>query len=86
MLVVPGASATAVVRDRTGEPVVLLSGELPTALTPSGVNELLNLAAAVLSAEELALFRSCLAALRYGERLEERRIEVSGAVLTIYRS
>ncbi|MFD7441454.1 hypothetical protein [Streptomyces sp. NPDC059909] len=85
MLVVPGASATAVVRDRTGEPVVLLSGELPSALTPSGVNELLNLAAAVLNAEELALFRSCLAALRCGERLEERRIEVGGAVLTIYR-
>ncbi|MER5176978.1 hypothetical protein ABT009_01115 [Streptomyces sp. NPDC002896] len=85
MLVVPGASATAVVRDRTGEPVVLLSGELPSALTQSGLDELLNLAAAVLSTEELELFRKCLAALRCGEKLEERRIEVSGAVLTIYR-
>ncbi|MGW1886512.1 hypothetical protein [Streptomyces sp. NPDC001970] len=86
MLVVPGALATAVVRDRTGEQVVLLSGELPSALTPSGVNELLNLAAAVLDTEELELFRSCLAALRCGEKLQESRIEVSGAVLTIYRS
>ncbi|RNL71261.1 hypothetical protein [Streptomyces sp. I6] len=85
MLVVPGALATAVVRDRTGEPVVLLSGELPSALTPSGVDELLNLAAAVLEAEELELFRRCLAALRRGGKLRETRIEVSGAVLTIYR-
>ncbi|MEU4134482.1 hypothetical protein [Streptomyces wuyuanensis] len=86
MLVVPGAPATAVVRDRTGEPVVLLSGELPSALTPSGVNELLNLASAVLETEELELFRRCLSALRCGEKLRETRIEVSGAVLTIYRS
>ncbi|MFD8197916.1 hypothetical protein, partial [Streptomyces wuyuanensis] len=85
MLVVPGAPATAVVRDRTGEPVVLLSGELPSALTPSGVNELLNLASAVLETEELELFRRCLSALRCGEKLRETRIEVSGAVLTIYR-
>ncbi|MER5176976.1 hypothetical protein ABT009_01105 [Streptomyces sp. NPDC002896] len=85
MLVVPGAIATAVVRDRTGEPVVLLSGELPSAFTPSSVQDLLNLAAAVLNAEELELFRKCLAALRCGEKLEERRIEVSGAVLTVYR-
>ncbi|MEU6709265.1 hypothetical protein [Streptomyces wuyuanensis] len=86
MLVVPRASATAVVRDRTGEPVVLLSGELPSALTPSGVQELLNLASAVLETEELELFRRCLSALRCGEKLQETRIEVSGAVLTIYRS
>ncbi|MEU6709267.1 hypothetical protein [Streptomyces wuyuanensis] len=85
MLVVPGALATAVVRDRTGEPVVLLSGELPSALTPSGVQELLNLASAVLETEELELFRRCLSALRCGEKLQETRIEVSGAVLTIYR-
>ncbi|MEU2264833.1 hypothetical protein ABZ557_32260 [Streptomyces sp. NPDC019645] len=85
MLVVPRAPATAVVRDRTGEPVVLLSGELPSALTPSGVQELLNLAAAVLEAEELELFRRCLSALSCGEKLRETRIEVSGAVLTIYR-
>ncbi|MFI1472462.1 hypothetical protein, partial [Streptomyces wuyuanensis] len=85
VLVVPRAPATAVVRDRTGEPVVLLSGELPSALTPSGVNELLNLASAVLEAEELELFRRCLSALRCGEKLRETRIEVSGAVLTIYR-
>ncbi|MGW1024022.1 hypothetical protein ACWD4J_09920 [Streptomyces sp. NPDC002577] len=49
------------------------------------MQDLLNLAAAVLNAEELELFRKCLAALRCGEQLEERRIEVSGAVLTVYR-
>ncbi|MEU1616020.1 hypothetical protein ACFZAU_05365 [Streptomyces sp. NPDC008238] len=86
MLVVQGATATAVVRHRTGEPVVLLSGELPAVLTPAALNELLNLAAAVLTAEETALFRSCLTALRCGEKLQERRIEVSGAVLTVYSS
>lgn len=86
MLVVHGASATAVVRDRTGEPVVLLSGELPEALTPSSLDALLNLAAAVLDTEELDLFRTCLTALHCGEKLQERRIEVSGAVLTVYRS
>ncbi|MDX2650322.1 hypothetical protein OG937_16955 [Streptomyces sp. NBC_00510] len=86
MLVVQGATATAVVRHRTGEPVVLLSGELPAVLTPAALNELLNLAAAVLTAEEMTLFRSCLTALRCGEKLQERRIEVSGAVLTVYSS
>ncbi|MFE2736613.1 hypothetical protein ACFRU3_44550 [Streptomyces sp. NPDC056910] len=86
MLVVRGVSATAVVRGRTGEPVVLLSGELPEALTPAALDELLNLAAAVLDAEELRLFRSCLSALHCGEKLDERRIEVGGAVLTVYRS
>ena len=86
MLVVRGVFATAVVRDRTGEPVVLLSGELPEALTPSSLKDLLNLAAAVLDTDELDLFYKCLAALRCGEKLEERRIWVDGAVLTIYRS
>ncbi|MGW1803215.1 hypothetical protein ACWCQN_47325 [Streptomyces sp. NPDC001984] len=86
MLVVHGVFATAVVRDGTGEPVVLLSGELPEALTPSSLNDLMNLAAAVLDTGELDLFYTCLAALRCGEKLEERRIWVDGAVLTIYRS
>lgn len=85
MLVVQGVSATAVVRGRTGEPVILFSGELPADLTPSSVNDLLNLAAALLNTEELELFRSCLVALRRGGKPQERRIEVSGAVLTVYR-
>lgn len=86
MLVVHGVFATAVVRDRTGEPVVLLSGELPEMFTPSSLNDLMNLAAAVLNTDELDLFYKCLAALRCGEKLSERRIWVNGAVLTIYRS
>ncbi|MFD0116780.1 hypothetical protein ACFVZL_16495 [Streptomyces sp. NPDC058320] len=86
MLVVHGASATAIVRDRTGEPVVLLSGELPETLTPTTLDELLSLAAAVLDTHELDLFRTCLTALHCEEQLHERRIEVSGAILTVYRS
>ncbi|WP_229841582.1 hypothetical protein [Streptomyces brasiliensis] len=66
--------------------MVLLSGELPDTLTPSGLNDLMNLAAAVLNTDELDLFYKCLAALRCGEKLSERRIWVNGAVLTIYRS
>jgi hypothetical protein len=86
VLVVRGVFATAVVRDRMGEPVVLLSGELPEVLTSSSLNDLMNLAAAVLNTDELDLFYKCLAALRCGEKLEERRIWVNGAILTIYRS
>ncbi|MDT0451399.1 hypothetical protein [Streptomyces hesseae] len=85
MLVVSGASTSnAVVRGRCGESVVLLSGELPEVLTERSVAELLDLAAAVLTGEEMAMFRDCLSALRRGERLGHRRVEVGGAVLTIY--
>ncbi|MGW3245518.1 hypothetical protein [Streptomyces sp. NPDC001070] len=85
MLVVQGTSATAVVRDRTGEPVLLLSGELPEVLTQASLGELLNLASAVLTGEEMDLFRGCLAALRCGEKIQERTVEFNGAVLTVYR-
>jgi len=85
VLVVHGGPTTAVVRGRTGEPVVLLSGELPEVLTASGLDALLNLAAAVLTHDEIQLFRRCLDALTCGEKLDERRIDVSGATLTIYR-
>lgn len=86
MLVVHGGPTTAVVRGRTGEPVVLLSGELPEILTPSRLHALLNLAAAVLTHDEIELFRRCLDALTCGEKLDERRIEISGATLTIYKT
>ncbi|MEV4439186.1 hypothetical protein AB0K09_09215 [Streptomyces sp. NPDC049577] len=85
MLVVSGGSTSnAVVRGRTGESVVLLSGELPGVLTEESVSELLDLAAAVLSDEEMAMFRDCLRALRNGGCRDGRRIEVDGAVLTVY--
>ncbi|PHQ50773.1 hypothetical protein BLA24_18535 [Streptomyces cinnamoneus] len=85
MLVVSGGSTShAVVRGHTGESVVLLSGELPEVLTDRSVAELLDLAAAVLTGEEMAMFRECLRALRRGERLGHRRVEVGGAVLTVY--
>ncbi|MGW4561889.1 hypothetical protein ACWEN3_05590 [Streptomyces sp. NPDC004561] len=79
-----GGPATAVVRGPAGESVVLLSGELPEVLTENAVSELLDLAAAILDATELELFHTCLRALRAGGLRAGRRIEVEGAVLTIY--
>ncbi|MFD9796358.1 hypothetical protein ACFWXK_36000 [Streptomyces sp. NPDC059070] len=84
MLLVHGGPTTAVVRGSTGESVVLLSGELPDVLTDAALAELVNLAAAILDEEELGLFRRCLDTLRRGEGPAPRRIEVDGAVLTVY--
>ncbi|MEV6764912.1 hypothetical protein AB0N16_30585 [Streptomyces sp. NPDC051105] len=84
MLFVHGGPATAVVRGPDGESVVLLSGELPEVLTDASVTELLDLAAAILDAGELTLFEECLRALRRNGTRAGRRIEVDGAVLTVY--
>ncbi|MFF3616755.1 hypothetical protein [Streptomyces sp. NPDC002580] len=65
--------------------MILLSGELPECLTAAALDDVMNMALAVLSGDEMRLFRSCLTALCCGEELEERHIEVSGAVLTIFR-
>jgi hypothetical protein len=73
-----------VVRGRSGESVVLLSGELPAELTEAALEQVLDLAAAVLDREEMILFRRCLDALRRGDITRTRRIEVDGAVLTVY--
>ena len=84
MLFIHGGMTTAVVRGPAGESVALLSGELPEVLTEDSVHELLDLAAAVLDAEELGLFRRCLESLRRGELRAPRRVEIDGAVLTVY--
>ena len=84
MLVVQGGPTTAVVRGRAGESVVLLSGELPADLSDASLAGVLDLAAAVLDADEMRLFRRCLAALRTGDPARTRRVEVDGAVLTVY--
>lgn len=84
MLFVHGGPATAVVRGPDGESVVLLSGELPEVLTDGSVTELLDLAAAILDPGELALFEECLRTLRRNGMRAGRRIEVDGAVLTVY--
>lgn len=84
MLFVHGGPATAVVRGPAGESVVLLSGELPDALTDASVCELMELAAAVLDADELPLFQTCLRTLRRDGMRAGRRIEIDGAVLTVY--
>jgi len=84
VLVVHGGSTTAVIRGRTGESVVLLSGELPEVLTDAAIGELVDLAAALLTDEEIQLFRRCLDAVRQGETIKRRRIEIDGAVLTVY--
>ncbi|MEU8588907.1 hypothetical protein AB0C59_18190 [Streptomyces sp. NPDC048664] len=85
MLFVHGGPTTAIVKNPSGEYVVLLSGELPADLTDASIGELLDLAAAVLSEEELALFEQCLALLRKGEGPTPQRIEINGAALTVYR-
>jgi hypothetical protein len=73
-----------VVRGHTGESVVLLSGELPPDLTDENLASVLDLAAAVLDAEEMLLFRRCLDELRAGDTSRSRRVEIDGAVLTVY--
>ncbi|MEY9873080.1 hypothetical protein ABH931_002561 [Streptacidiphilus sp. MAP12-33] len=85
MLVVQGSPTTAVVRGRTGESVVLLSGELPSELTEDALGRVLDMAAAVLDHEEILLFRRCLDALRRGDISRSRRIEIDGAVLTVWQ-
>ncbi|MFI1167123.1 hypothetical protein ACH4UM_26880 [Streptomyces sp. NPDC020801] len=72
------------VRNPAGDAVVLLSGELPEVLTDQALAELLDLAAAILEADELALFHKCLQTLRRNGMRAGRRIEVDGAVLTVY--
>lgn len=81
---VHGGPTTAVVRNPAGDAVVLLSGELPDVLTDQALTELLDLAAAILEADELVLFHKCLKALRRNGMRAGRRIEVDGAVLTVY--
>ncbi|MFK4103540.1 hypothetical protein ACI2L1_26360 [Streptomyces sp. NPDC019531] len=84
MLFVHGGPATVVVRGPAGESVVLLSGELPDVLTDESVKELVELAAAVLDADELPVFHTCLRTLRRDGMRAGRRIEIDGAVLTVY--
>ncbi|WP_232248648.1 hypothetical protein [Streptacidiphilus rugosus] len=84
MLVVQGGPTTAVVRGRSGESVVLLSGELPAELTDEALEGVLDLAAAVLDTAEMLLFRRCLDALRRGDLSRTRRVEIDGAVLTVH--
>jgi hypothetical protein len=84
VLVVQGGSTTAVVRGQSGESVVLLSGELPADLSDEGLRQVLDLAAAILDQEEMVLFERCLRELRQGEASRNRRIEIDGAVLTVY--
>ncbi|MEU5594663.1 hypothetical protein [Streptomyces sp. NPDC020298] len=79
-----GGTTTAVVRGPAGESMVLLSGDLPEVLTEEAVADLLDLAAAILDADELSLFHTCLETLRRNGMRAGRRIEVGGAVLTVY--
>ncbi|MFD7985482.1 hypothetical protein ACFV4M_19205 [Kitasatospora indigofera] len=84
LLVVHGGSNTAIVRDRTGRPVVLLSGPRPEALTSAILTGLRDLAAAVLTTGETERLEHCLAALRRGDLIKQSRLEIEGVVLTLY--
>jgi hypothetical protein len=57
---------------------------LPVELTDESLTGVLDLAAAVLDDAEMRLFRRCLDELRAGDTSRTRRVEVDGAVLTVY--
>ncbi|WP_354644626.1 hypothetical protein [Kitasatospora camelliae] len=84
MLVVHGGSNTVVVRDRSGRPVVVLSGERPEALTSAILTGLLDLAAAVLTPGEMARLERRLADLRRGDLVHRTRMEIDGVEVTLY--
>ncbi|SEM74685.1 hypothetical protein [Streptacidiphilus jiangxiensis] len=84
MLVVQGGPATALVRDRRRASVVLFTGDLPVPLTGDGLRKVLDLAAAVLSPVEAAVFRNHLLQLSRQERASGRCVEIDGAVLSVH--
>jgi hypothetical protein len=84
VLVVHGGPKTVVVRDRTGRPVVLLSGEPPETLGATELVGLLDLAAAVLTAREMACLADHLTALRQGAGAPIARLQLDGLSFALY--
>ncbi|MBW8698224.1 hypothetical protein MBT84_01425 [Streptomyces sp. MBT84] len=83
MLVVQGASVTAVVRGSTGEPVILLSGNGHRGVPEQALLEMVQAASAVLSEAELRVVSHAIPRLRAGRA--DSRVAVDGEVLTVYR-
>ncbi|MET8788089.1 MULTISPECIES: hypothetical protein [unclassified Streptomyces] len=83
MLVVQGASVTAVVRGSTGEPVILLSGNGHRGVPEQALLDMVKVASAVLSEAELRLISQAFPRLRAGRA--DSRVAVGDEVLTVYR-
>ncbi|MEU6497720.1 hypothetical protein ABZ890_46525 [Streptomyces sp. NPDC046984] len=83
MLVVQGASVTAVVRGSTGEPVILLSGNGHRGVPEQALLDMVKVASAVLGEAELRLISQAFPRLRAGRA--DSRVAVGDEVLTVYR-
>ncbi|KUJ52805.1 hypothetical protein ADL25_08940 [Streptomyces sp. NRRL F-5122] len=83
MLIVQGASVTAVVRGSTGEPVILLSGNGHRGVPEQALLDMVQAASAVLGEAELRAVGRAIPRLRAGRA--GARVVVDGAALTVYR-
>ncbi|MBW8706878.1 hypothetical protein MBT84_45340 [Streptomyces sp. MBT84] len=83
MLIVQGASVTAVVRGSTGEPVILLSGNGHRGVPEQALLDMVQAASAVLGEAELRAVDRAVPRLRAGRA--GARVVVDGAALTVYR-
>ncbi|GAA3909748.1 hypothetical protein ACWDR2_42650 [Streptomyces sp. NPDC003631] len=83
MLIVQGASVTAVVRGSTGEPVILLSGNGHRGVPEQALLDMVQAASAVLSEVELRAVGRAIPRLRAGRA--GAGVVVDGAALTVYR-
>ncbi|MEW2472134.1 hypothetical protein AB0919_45350 [Streptomyces sp. NPDC046994] len=83
MLVVQGASVTAVVRASTGEPVILLSGNGHPGMLEQALLDIVKAASVVLTERELRAVGQAIPRLRAGHA--DARVTVDGEVLTVYR-
>ncbi|MFJ6122656.1 hypothetical protein BX257_0083 [Streptomyces sp. 3212.3] len=83
MLIVQGASVTAVVRGSTGEPVILLSGNGHRGVPEQALLDMVQAASAVLGEAELRAVGRAIPRLRAG--CAGARVVVDGAALTVYR-
>ncbi|MEV5479201.1 hypothetical protein AB0L66_43885 [Streptomyces sp. NPDC052207] len=85
MLIVQGASVTAVVRGSTGEPVILLSGNGHRGVPEQALLDMVQAASAVLSEVELRAVGRAIPRLRAGRAGAGAGVVVDGAALTVYR-
>ncbi|GAA3906901.1 hypothetical protein ACWDWS_44445 [Streptomyces sp. NPDC003328] len=83
MLVVQGASVTAVVRGSTGEPVILLSGNGHRGVPEQTLLDMVRAASAVLSEAELRVVSQAIPRLRAGRA--DSRVAVGDEIMTVYR-
>lgn len=83
MLVVLGTSVTAVVRGSTGEPVILLSGDMNGEVPEATLVDVINAATAILDTAELRTVSKAIP--RLGAGPADSCVSVDGIVLKVYR-